>query len=259
MDQPLSRLWYPKEETSSLASCTATSQKLSGLWELLCSTILATAYLQRSVQVDKWPQACASAVHQIPSHCLVVCSMGEFLTEAKKAEDGDTSGVNLYLAQHPLHEQDQLHQDLQTPACLEGIPPQSTNLWMCIQGSRTNIHFDPYQVCCDVIRQSTHGSACIQHSCGYLMPLGASGAATSSSRCMSASENITHHLQECTASQCTTHLQNLLTVIRGSKSVTLYPPHLTPYLYPAPLAGDSTNHSLVNFAAPDFDQHPLFR
>jgi hypothetical protein len=72
--------------------------------------------------------------------------MGTFLSEASKAEDGDVSGRNLYLAQHPLEKSDKLCQDLHTPACLEGIPLQSTNLWMCIQGSRTNIHFDPYQV-----------------------------------------------------------------------------------------------------------------
>lgn len=53
--------------------------------------------------------------------------------------------------------------------------------------------------------------------------------------------------------------QNLLCVIRGRKRVTLYPPRLTPFLYPAPLAGDSSNHSLVDFVAPDLNRHPLFR
>ncbi|KAK9823201.1 hypothetical protein WJX72_001067 [[Myrmecia] bisecta] len=52
--------------------------------------------------------------------------------------------------------------------------------------------------------------------------------------------------------------QNLLCVVRGRKAVTLFSPAMTPWLYPMPIWGESPNHSAVNFAAPDLQQHPLY-
>ncbi|KAL6748759.1 hypothetical protein V8C86DRAFT_1109478 [Haematococcus lacustris] len=119
----------------------------------------------------------------------------EFLGEARRALQGQ-AGPHLYLAQHPLGA-DGLATALGPPPLLPAASLSSTNLWMCVRGSRSNIHHDP------------------------------------------------HH--------------NLLCVVVGSKRVTLYPPALTPCLYPAPLAGDASNHSCVDFAAPDLVRHPLFR
>ncbi|KAJ9532883.1 hypothetical protein QJQ45_010982 [Haematococcus lacustris] len=119
----------------------------------------------------------------------------EFLDEARRALQGQ-AGPHLYLAQHPLGAEG-LATALGPPPLLPAASLSSTNLWMCVRGSRSNIHHDP------------------------------------------------HH--------------NLLCVVVGSKRVTLYPPALTPCLYPAPLAGDASNHSCVDFAAPDLVMHPLFR
>lgn len=34
--------------------------------------------------------------------------------------------------------------DAPMPQCLSGRALTSVNLWMCIRGSRSNIHYDPY-------------------------------------------------------------------------------------------------------------------
>ncbi|GAX81986.1 hypothetical protein CEUSTIGMA_g9414.t1 [Chlamydomonas eustigma] len=52
---------------------------------------------------------------------------------------------------------------------------------------------------------------------------------------------------------------NLLCVVSGSKTVTMYPPSQTPYLYPRPISDESNNHSQVNFANPDYERHPLYK
>lgn len=87
--------------------------------------------------------------------------------------------------------------DVRVPECISSRPISSTNLWMCIRGSRGNIHTD--------------------------------------------------------------HYTNLLCVCTGTKRVTLFSPDETPHLYPAPVTADSSNHSKVNFASPDFQAHPLYR
>lgn len=53
--------------------------------------------------------------------------------------------------------------------------------------------------------------------------------------------------------------ENLLCVITGSKRVRLYCPAAVVGLYPKPLGGEASNHSGVDFAAPDLDKHPLYR
>eukprot|EP00877_Chromochloris_zofingiensis_P010690 jgi/Chrzof1/5875/Cz16g19010.t1 len=53
--------------------------------------------------------------------------------------------------------------------------------------------------------------------------------------------------------------QNLLCVVAGSKTVTLFSPAATPGLYPRPLYGESSNHSKVDFAADEHNTHPLYR
>ena len=52
--------------------------------------------------------------------------------------------------------------------------------------------------------------------------------------------------------------ENLLCVVEGSKTVKLYPPHLTACFYPYPLWSESHNHSTVHFAKPDLDKHPRY-
>ena len=52
---------------------------------------------------------------------------------------------------------------------------------------------------------------------------------------------------------------NLLCIVSGSKTVTLFAPGLTPCLYPRPITDESCNHSFVDHAAPDFGAHPLYR
>ncbi|KAF5842423.1 hypothetical protein DUNSADRAFT_7407 [Dunaliella salina] len=49
-----------------------------------------------------------------------------------------------------------LLQDVETPACLQGRAITSVNLWMCIQGSRSNIHYDPYSNCLCVVSGRKH-------------------------------------------------------------------------------------------------------
>lgn len=51
---------------------------------------------------------------------------------------------------------------------------------------------------------------------------------------------------------------NLLCCVRGMKRVTLHSPLQTSSLYPSPLYGEAPNHSSVNFADPDLEQHPLY-
>ncbi|KAK9862617.1 hypothetical protein WJX84_009137 [Apatococcus fuscideae] len=52
--------------------------------------------------------------------------------------------------------------------------------------------------------------------------------------------------------------QNLLCVVRGSKTVHMYPPGCSPDLAPQPVWGESPNHSPVNSFQPDFIKHPEF-
>lgn len=56
---------------------------------------------------------------------------------------------------------------------------------------------------------------------------------------------------------------NCLCIIRGSKHITLYPPHCTPWLYPRSVADDgSVNHSTIDLSQSDHSiqtSHPLFR
>jgi hypothetical protein len=52
---------------------------------------------------------------------------------------------------------------------------------------------------------------------------------------------------------------NLLCVVTGSKRVTLHSPAAVLGLYAKPLGGEASNHSAVDFAAPDAQQHPLYR
>jgi hypothetical protein len=53
--------------------------------------------------------------------------------------------------------------------------------------------------------------------------------------------------------------ENLLCVVTGSKRVQLYSPAAVLGLYPKPLGGEASNHSCINFARPDLQQHPLYR
>ncbi|KAK3267171.1 hypothetical protein CYMTET_24258 [Cymbomonas tetramitiformis] len=52
---------------------------------------------------------------------------------------------------------------------------------------------------------------------------------------------------------------NLLCVVAGGKSVTLWSPELMPAMYPKAIYGEASNHSNVNFTSPDFDRHPKFK
>ncbi len=52
--------------------------------------------------------------------------------------------------------------------------------------------------------------------------------------------------------------ENLLCVISGTKTVHCFSPEATPGMYPLPLWGESSNHSRVNFSAPDLKLHPLY-
>ncbi|KAK9846083.1 hypothetical protein WJX84_011322 [Apatococcus fuscideae] len=50
--------------------------------------------------------------------------------------------------------------------------------------------------------------------------------------------------------------QNLLAVVRGCKTVHLYPPDCGPDLSPRPVWGESPNHSTVNSFQPDSELYP---
>jgi hypothetical protein len=52
--------------------------------------------------------------------------------------------------------------------------------------------------------------------------------------------------------------RNVLVVLHGEKTVKLYPPSQTKYLYPRPIYSRSANHSSVNFVDPDLSVHPDF-
>ena len=52
---------------------------------------------------------------------------------------------------------------------------------------------------------------------------------------------------------------NLLCLVQGKKTVKLMSPEVTHQLYPLSVLGESPNHSHVNFAHPDYEQHPLYR
>ena len=47
-------------------------------------------------------------------------------------------------------------------------------------------------------------------------------------------------------------------MVQGQKTVKMMSPEATAFLYPHPVLGESPNHSQVNFAAPDLQQHPLY-
>ncbi|XP_031474440.1 lysine-specific demethylase JMJ31 isoform X2 [Nymphaea colorata] len=49
---------------------------------------------------------------------------------------------------------------------------------------------------------------------------------------------------------------NLLCIVTGRKQVCLWPPSATPFLYPMPLHGESSNHSAVDIEHPDLSIHP---
>ncbi|KAF4043993.1 Cupin-like domain [Phytophthora infestans] len=51
---------------------------------------------------------------------------------------------------------------------------------------------------------------------------------------------------------------NILVVLYGKKTVTLYPPSETEKLYPFPVHTKSVNHSQVNIVQPDLEKHPRF-
>ena len=52
--------------------------------------------------------------------------------------------------------------------------------------------------------------------------------------------------------------QNLLCCVRGAKRVVLHAPGQAARLYARPLHGEAPNHSAVDFAQPDLEQHPLY-
>lgn len=52
---------------------------------------------------------------------------------------------------------------------------------------------------------------------------------------------------------------NLLCPIAGERKVTLWPPSSTSQLYPLALSGEASNHSAVDFTAPDYVRFPLYR
>ncbi|KAG6610278.1 Clavaminate synthase-like protein [Phytophthora cinnamomi] len=52
--------------------------------------------------------------------------------------------------------------------------------------------------------------------------------------------------------------QNILAVLYGKKTVTLYPPSDAAKLYPFPVHTKSVNHSRVNIVEPDLKAHPRF-
>ncbi|CAN6462922.1 unnamed protein product [Victoria cruziana] len=49
---------------------------------------------------------------------------------------------------------------------------------------------------------------------------------------------------------------NLLCIVTGRKQVSLWPPSATPFLYPMPLYGESSNHSAIDVEHPDLSVHP---
>eukprot|EP00850_Spirogloea_muscicola_P001155 SM000004S15025 [mRNA] locus=s4:799035:803238:+ [translate_table: standard] len=49
---------------------------------------------------------------------------------------------------------------------------------------------------------------------------------------------------------------NLLCVVSGRKTVSIWPPSAAASLYPMPLYGESSNHSAINLLQPDYKQHP---
>ncbi|KAK9807971.1 hypothetical protein WJX73_008943 [Symbiochloris irregularis] len=52
--------------------------------------------------------------------------------------------------------------------------------------------------------------------------------------------------------------ENLLCVVRGCKTVRLFPPAATPLLYPEPLWGEAANHSAVDHEHPDEVRHARY-
>ncbi len=48
-------------------------------------------------------------------------------------------------------------------------------------------------------------------------------------------------------------------MVQGKKTVKLMSPDATDQLYPFSVLGESPNHSHVNFAHPDDQQHPLYK
>ena len=48
-------------------------------------------------------------------------------------------------------------------------------------------------------------------------------------------------------------------MVQGKKTVKLLSPDVTDQLYPFSVLGESPNHSHVNFAHPDNQQHPLYK
>lgn len=66
---------------------------------------------------------------------------------------------------------------------------------------------------------------------------------------------------QCRGSRSSLHydpFHNLLCVVSGSKTVRCLSPEATKWVYPQPVYGESPNHSQVNFADPDLNQHPLY-
>ncbi|CAL5206976.1 unnamed protein product [Lathyrus oleraceus] len=60
-------------------------------------------------------------------------------------------------------------------------------------------------------------------------------------------------------SRSSTHydpLHNLLCIVSGRKQVVLWPPSASPSLYPMPIYGEASNHSLVALENPDYSIYP---
>lgn len=145
-----------------------------------------------------------------------------------------------------------LSQDFSEPQCLQGRTVTSTNLWMCIK------------VCSFLFV-----CACVSFECSNALRLCMLVCAVHTcihSVCLSKVNHlipiITHKQQQTQGSRSNIHYDpysNLLCVVAGQKRVTLFSPACTPFLGAAELTSDSANHSLINFAQPDFERHPEYR
>mmetsp|Transcript_16495 Transcript_16495/g.43121 ORF Transcript_16495/g.43121 Transcript_16495/m.43121 type:complete len:524 (+) Transcript_16495:40-1611(+) len=146
-----------KESIPLLISKAASSWPACKLWSGKDGLKRMRSHVAPNVNVSVMASTSDIFIGDLRQYTPTTCSFHEFLDEANAAVEG-CEAPHLYLAQQELRDTGMapLLLDVETPACLQGRAITSVNLWMCIRGSRSNIHYDPYSNLLVVVTGSKH-------------------------------------------------------------------------------------------------------
>ena len=217
-----------------------------------------------------------------PSTCTFAAFLSSCQQSGKDVVTSDLSSqddrtchhIHAYLAQasldlgQPLHA---LQQDIDVPEPIRHAELSHTNLWMNFRyNGHTMVSLrcrtDVQQLKSCLVQPGEHMTG-VETSALHLAQQVLRIIAWSSVQICSC----LHHAVKlltlngfsacCRPSRCSLHYDpyhNLLCMVQGQKTVKLMSPEATAFLYPHSLLGESPNHSQVNFADPDLQQHPLY-